>query len=216
MDIPNVKVEPRKAAGSRAASRLRRAGKLPAIVYGHGRDPLPLSLDSHDITLHLQHGVHLLNLDLDGKSQACLIKDVQYDHLGSKLIHVDLARVDLTERVTVHVPIEIRGTPKGAKEGGVLLQEMTELEIECIVQNIPHEIRVDVSELGIGDVLHLSQVKLPPDMKTIGDPEDVVAMVREPRVIPEAELEGVAEAAEGEGEPEVIAKGKEDEEQGGD
>ena len=105
MEIPTIKAEPRKAAGSRAATRLRRVGKLPGVVYGHKQDTVPILLDRHDLELHLEHGAHLLQVDMGGKAQPCLIKDAQYDHLGSTLVHIDLARVDLNERVKVRVPV---------------------------------------------------------------------------------------------------------------
>ena len=107
MDIPTVKAETRKAAGTRAADRLRRSGKLPGIVYGHKQEPVPVVLDRHTVQMHLDHGAHLLQLDLSGKSQPCLVKDAQYDHLGATLVHVDLARVDLSNGAVL--PVNITG-----------------------------------------------------------------------------------------------------------
>ncbi|MEE8385191.1 MAG: 50S ribosomal protein L25, partial [Dehalococcoidia bacterium] len=110
MEIPTLKGDQRKAAGTREAARLRRAGKLPGILYGHELKPVAVTLDRHDVNLLLDHGTHVVSLELDGQQQACLFKDAQYDHLGAELIHVDLARVDLTELVKVHVEVELRGT----------------------------------------------------------------------------------------------------------
>lgn len=205
--VATIKAEPRKAAGSRAAARLRRAGKLPAIVYGHKQDPEPVALDRHAIELQLKHGAHLVTLDLGGKTQPCLFKDAQYDHLGMSLIHLDLARVDLNERVTVRVPLELRGTPKGIADGGVLRQELMELEVECLVTSIPDVIKVNVSDLALDQVLHVSELQLDEGITAITDAESVVATVRPPLVqaeaVPGAPVEGTAE-------PEVIAKGKVD------
>ncbi|MCH8206525.1 MAG: 50S ribosomal protein L25, partial [Chloroflexi bacterium] len=106
-----------------------RAGKLPAILYGHKREPVGLTLDRHDVEMQLAHGAHLINLEMEGRKQPCLIKDVQYDHLGSTPIHVDLTRVELDERVKVRVPIEVRGHAKGVAEGGVLFLDVAEVEI---------------------------------------------------------------------------------------
>ena len=211
MDIQTLKVEPRKAAGSRAAARLRKAGKLPGIVYGHKIDPEPVVLNYKEFETHLHHGVHLVNLDMGGKAQSCLIKDVQYDHLGSTLLHVDLARVDLTDRVTVHVPLELKGTAKGVSDGGVLRQEMMDLEVECPVASIPEAIRIVVTEFPLDFVLHVKEIQLPPGVTPTADPETVVLTVRVPVVreaVPTAPAEG------GPAEPEVIAKGKVETEEG--
>ncbi len=217
MDIPTLNVESRKAAGTRAAARLRRGGKLPAVVYGHGRTPASVSLEYHDVERYLEHGLHVVKLDLDGNVQPCQFKAAQYDHLGSTLVHVDLVRVDLTERVKVTVQIEFRGKPKGAEAGGVFRHEMTELEIECVVAEIPESVRVDISELDLDDVIHAKDVAIPEGMTIAGDPEAVVGVVRLPAVVAEPEpTEGEGEGEEGAAaaEPEVITKGKPEDEAG--
>lgn len=214
MEIPTLKGEPRKAAGSRAAARLRRAGGLPAIVYGHKIDPVPVTLDYHDVDLLLEHGAHLVNLEINGDTQACLFKDAQYDYLGAKLVHVDLTRVDLTERVKVHVEVELRGAPKGIAQGGVLRAGLKELEVECVVTHIPEKIRIDVSDLELDQVMHVKDLKLESGLMALDDPEAVIATVRQP-VVKAEEEEAAVEAAEAEAgaaaEPEVIAKGKDEE-----
>jgi large subunit ribosomal protein L25 len=210
MEIPAIKADSRNAAGSRAAARLRRSGKLPGVVYGHKQETVAVALDRHDMELHLEHGAHLLQVELGGKAQPCLIKDVQYDHLGSTPVHVDLARVDLNERVKVRVPIELRGHPKGVAEGGVLRQELSDLEVECLVARIPEKVRIDVSHLALHEVLYVKDLKLETGLKATRDPETVVATVRLPQVHVEAPVVGAP--AEGAAEPEVIAKGKVEEE----
>ena len=217
MEIPTLKGEARKIAGSRAAARLRLAGKLPAIVYGHKIDPLAVTLDYHEVGLQLKHGTHVVNLDLSGQVQPCLFKDAQYDHLGAKLVHVDLARVSLTERVKVRVPVVLRGQPKGIAEGGVLHQETMEMEVECPALQIPDAIRVDVSGLELNQVLYVKELTLDPNLKVMTDVESVVATVREPTAKVEEVVAAAAptpEAAAAAGEPEVIAKGKGEEEEG--
>lgn len=214
MEIQTLKGERRVAAGTRAAARLRKAGKLPGILYGHKIDPVPVALNKHDVGHLLDHGAHLVNLDVDGEVQACLFKDAQYDYLGAELVHVDLTRVDLTERVKVHVEIEIRGTAKGIGDGGVLTASLKELEIECLVTDIPETIRVDVSELGLDQVLHVKDLHLESGLTPMSDPEVVVAMVREPAVKADEEVDAAAatEAAPTSAEPEVIGKGGKEEE----
>ncbi len=214
MEIPTLKGEPRKAAGSRAAWRLRRAGKLPAVVYGHKQDPEPVVLDYHDVELQLRHGTHVVNLDLMGKMQPCLFKDAQYDHLGLKLLHVDLTRVSLTEKVKVRIPLQLRGNPKGVAEGGVLHHEIVELEIECPALQIPDVIRVDVSGIGLNEVMYVKDLKLDPNLEVLTDEESVVATVREPMAEEAAvTAEAAAPAETAAAEPEVIAKGKAEEEE---
>lgn len=217
MEIPTLKAEPRKAAGSRAAARLRRDGKLPGVVYGHKQSPESVSLVYRDVETYIEHGLHVVSLDLDGTVQPCQFKQAQYDYLGSTLVHVDLVRVDLSERVKVTVALEFRGTPKGAVEGGQVRHEMTDLEIECVVSEIPELIRVDVSDLGLDEVLHVKDIELPDGATVVSDPAAAVAVVRLP-IAAEAEEEAPAEAAEGEtaaAEPQVIAKGKPAEESEG-
>lgn len=213
MDIPTLNIESRKATGSRAAARLRRDGKLPAVVYGHGRDPAAVALNYHDVEMHLERGHRIVKLGMDGKVQPCQFKAVQYDHLGSSMMHVDLIRVDLTERVKVTVQLDFRGTPKGAEAGGVFRHEMTELEIECVVTEIPESIRVDISQLNLDEVVNAKDVVLLGDATLAGDPEAVIGAVRVPAVAAEAEpTEGEEGAATA--EPEVIAKGKPESEAG--
>lgn len=209
MEIQSLTVETRKAAGSRAAARLRKQGKIPGIVYGHKIDPEPIVLTYKEVETTLHHGAHLVNLNLGGKTQSCLIKDVQYDHLGSTLIHIDLARVDLTERVTVKVPIELKGTAKGVGEGGVLRQELMDLEIECPVASIPESIRINVTDFPLDHVLHVKEIQLPEGVKAMADEDAVVLTVRIPLVRTEAAVAPVEGAT---AEPEVIAKGKIEEE----
>ena len=101
---PHIKAEPRQRTGTRYSQRLRREGKLPAVVYGHQQDPIHLAINGGELTHHLHDGGHLLEVEHDGTVETCLIKDVQYDYLGSSIVHVDLARVDLNEEIEVSVP----------------------------------------------------------------------------------------------------------------
>jgi large subunit ribosomal protein L25 len=204
----NVTAEPRTQLGSRANKRLRDSGKLPGVIYGHKQAVLPITLPKKEVVNFLEHGRHLFAVSLGGQSENVLVKDVQYDHLGMDIIHVDFARVDLNERVEVTVPLELKGEPKGAAEGGVLQQIISELEIECLVTEIPDVIRHNVSEMELDSVLHIKDLHAPAGVKLLQDGELIVATVKE---IVEAVAPEVAEAAS-ETEPEVIGKKKEDEE----
>src|SRR5947208_2348247 len=151
----------RQELGSRRNKRLRDAGFVPGVIYGHKESVVPVTLPKKELVGHLNHGAHLFSLALDGKSENVLVKDVQYDHLGIEVLHVDFARVDLHERVTVTVPLVLKGEPKGEAEGGVLTQVMSDIEVECLVTQIPEDIRHSVADLGLGDVVHVSDLKLP-------------------------------------------------------
>ena len=134
------------------------------------------------------------------------MKEVQYDHLGMEVIHVDFARVSLDEKVEVTMPLELKGEPKGEAEGGVLQQIVSELEIECLVTEIPEEIWHNVSEMVLDTVLHIKDLKLPPGVKCMQDEDLIVATVKEIQ----EEVAAPAAEAEGAAEPEVIGRKKEE------
>ncbi|MBN1844244.1 MAG: 50S ribosomal protein L25 [Sedimentisphaerales bacterium] len=202
-----LKAERKQQAGTRVSRKLRLAGRVPAIIYGHQQEPESVHLDYHDLALELQHHHRLLAVELAGQRQQVLVKEVQYDHLGDKIIHVDLARVRLDERVEVTVALELKGTPAGAAEGGVLEQLLGEIELECLVTSIPESIRVPVAAMQVGDLLTAGQLVLPEGAKLITDPETPVVSVS----VMAAE-EVAEEAVEGEAEPEVIARKAEEDE----
>lgn len=203
-----LKAERRKQSGTRGARKLREAGLLPAIIYGHKEEPVAVQMNYHDLALELHHHHRLLEVALEGKRVQVLVKEVQYDHLGDKVIHVDLTRVSLDERVQVTVQLALRGTPAGASEGGVLEQVLSEIELECQVTNIPEEIRVPVSHLQVGQTLTAGELELPEGTNLITEADSPVVTVT---VM--AEEEEVEEAAaDAEAEPEVISKKPSEEE----
>jgi large subunit ribosomal protein L25 len=197
-----IQANPRPELGSRANKRLRDRGLLPGVIYGHKEAVVPVTLNKKELVGHLSHGAHVFDLAVDGKSEKVLVKEVQYDHLGAEPIHIDFARVSLDEKVEVTVPLELKGEPKGEEEGGVLQQIVAELEIECLVTDIPDVIRHNVSEMKLDDVLHIKDLKLPPGVVSKQDADLIVAMVK---AIEEEEAAPVA-AEEGAAEPEVIGR----------
>ena len=200
-----ITAQPRSGLGSRRVKRLRDQGLIPGVVYGHKEAVVPVTLPKKELTTHIDRGAHVFDLSLDGKSEKVLVKDVQYDHLGLEILHIDFARVSLDERVEVTVPLELKGEPKGEAEGGVLQQIVAELEIECVVTDIPDRITHNVSEMGIDDALHIKDLQLPPGARALQDEDLIVAMVK---VVSDEET---APAAEGEtAEPEVIGRKPED------
>jgi large subunit ribosomal protein L25 len=202
-----VSARQRKELGSRANKRLRDSGFVPGVVYGHKEAVIPVTLPKKELATHIGHGAHLFDLALDGKSEKVLVKEVQFDHLGLEILHVDFARVSLDEKVELTVPLELKGTPKGEAEGGVLQQIINELEIECLVTDIPEIIRHNVADMEKDAVLHIRDLKLPPGVRVMQDADLIVATVKE---IVEQAPAAVEEAATA--EPEVIGRKPTDEE----
>ena len=196
--MAQMKATARKEKGSRQVKKLRAKGLTPAIIYGRGEAPTPVTLSEHDLELALQHGERLLEVSVDGEAHNVLVKDVQWDTFGHFVQHVDLLRVSLTDRVEVEVHVLLRGTPKGVSDGGVLNQITSDIHVECPVASIPEDVRVMVTDLGLDESLHLRDIELPEGVKLLDDPDALLCQCTE-----------VAEEAE----PEVIGAKKEEEQQ---
>ncbi len=213
MEMMTLKGARRKAIGTRAARALRATGQVPAVIYGHGEPPEAVSLALHDVELALAHGARTLQVKLGRKAKQYLIKEVQYDYLDHTPIHLDLTRVDLDERVKVRVGIELRGVPRGVSDGGVLDQHMADLEIECLVSEIPETLHPLTVDLGLDDSLLVKDLELPPGVVALAGPQERVATVRalleaaEPEAVEEAE-ETPAETAQ----PELIGRVRKEDE----
>lgn len=203
-DIPTLDVQSRSDLGTRPTQRLRDAGLIPAVLYGHKAEPLHLATDPNVLAKMLEHHAHVIELKLDdGNSVGCLIKAVQWNHLGTQIVHVDFLRVDMTERITVTVGLELVGEPAALKESGsVLEQQLSELEVECMATMVPEMIQVDISNMGAGESLSVSDITLPEGMTSTVDGEMLVASITQVKDEPEDDAE--AEAAGD--EPEVITK----------
>lgn len=214
MEQQTLKATTRQQIGTKHTRRLRKRGELPAIIYGHGEKPEAVALSLHEVEVQLHHGARVLKLDMGSKkNQPFLIKAVQYDYLGTNPVHLDLLRVDLDEKVTVKVAIELKGTPKGISDGGVLDQTLAEIEVECLMTQIPDTLTPLVTHLGIGDVLLVGDLELPTGVTTLKGADERVALITVLAEEPEADEEEV----EGESaEPEIIAKGKKEEETPGE
>jgi large subunit ribosomal protein L25 len=211
METVSIAAERRSPGGRRANQYLRKNGRVPAIIYGHQKEPEAISLPQHDLAVALGHGTRMLEVQIGGDAQNVLIKDVQYDYLGVDVVHVDLTRVDLTELVEVRVPIEYKGEPVGVREGGQLEHHLMELEVECQTAAIPQSIRVRVDSIKLGESLYVRDVQVEPGIRIITHSDEVVCTVRPPVVVAAAEEEEAAEK-EGAAEPEVISRGKEESE----
>ncbi|MBX3387090.1 MAG: 50S ribosomal protein L25 [Phycisphaeraceae bacterium] len=213
---PLLTAEKRDRIGSRYAARDRAKGRLPAIVYGHGREPLPITLDTKQALTLITKGEKVFRLDFPGHKEAdemqmVLLKDLQFDYLGTNIVHADFARVDLNERVRTRVHINLIGDAKGLKQAGaILVHPNLEIEIECRVVDLPDGIELNVAELDLGQMITAGQVKLPrDDMKLVTDSHAVVAQVVLGGVTKTAEEETAAAGTAA--EPEVITAKKPEE-----
>jgi len=174
----SLQAELRERTGSIGAAAVRRKGRIPAIAYGHKQEPIAISLNAHDFVEGLRHGHRLLEVAISGNTEKMIIKDLQYDHLGRTIIHADLMRVDVTERIKMDIPLELKGVPKGTQEGGVLESHMDHLEVECLAIDIPEAIVVSVKDLDVGQSIYARDVKLPDGVKLITLPDLIVTTCR--------------------------------------
>lgn len=202
--------ERRSDAGKGVARKLRAAGKVPAVLYGQGVEPTPLTVESRDLT-HLLHGSAganvLVDLIVDGEEHLAIPREIQRDHIHSKWVHVDFLAVSRTQTITVSVPVHETGEALGVKEGGVVEHHLREVQIECLPQDVPDEILVDITNVELGDMIHVSDLVVPQGATILTNPDDAILSVITPALLRvEADLsvpgeEGVevpAEAAEGE------------------
>ncbi len=213
MEKISLEVEAREELRRAKVKDIRDAGFIPAIIYAKGKKPQAIKA-SHRQLVRLVHEHHfenvVINLKLkeDKKERPCLVKDIQYDPVKGNILHVDFNEVSLTESIKVNVPVTAKGEPVGVKqEGGSLEHILWEIEIECLPTDIPKDIEVDVSQLKIGDAVHVRDIKVPANIKILHDLEATVISVAAP-IKEEAPAEEAIEGAEKQ-EPEVIKEKKE-------
>jgi large subunit ribosomal protein L25 len=197
-----LKASKREDSGKGSARRARADGRVPAIVYGLGMDPVPISVDRREFVTALKTdaGMNvLLNIDVDGTTTTALTRELQTDPVMGTLLHADFVKIDLKQEVEVEVPIHLVGDSPGAKEGGVLENPLFTVHVRCLPTDVPESIDADISGLNIGDSLRVSELSEGRSFHILNDPESVVAHVAAP--ITEEQLEAmVADAAEtGEG-----------------
>ena len=197
-------VEVGRITGSRSSGRLRAAGKIPGVIYGHGAEPLPISVDARQLfhVLHTEAGGNVLvDLQLDGEHVLAMPREVQRDHIRGRLLHVDFLRVARDEKISVEVPIQLVGESHGVKEGGVIEHHLWTLQGECLPQDVPTTIEADISGLGINESLKVADLQAPDALTTLTSPEETIVSVVPPQVLKTPEEEALEAAAEGEGEP---------------
>ena len=211
-----LEVSRREQTGKEVATKLRRDGKVPAVVYGGHREPVAIAVDRKSVSELIQkseHGIRsvfLLKMAGTDQQRHAMIKDVTIDPMSRKMTHIDFVRVVMDEVVKVTVPVHVTGTAAGVKEGGLLDFQVRELHVECLPNAIPDSIDIDVSPLGHHDYFRIKDLKLPEGVKVLDDPERVVVGVTHARA--DVVDTAAAEAAAAVAEPEVIKKGKPEDE----
>lgn len=226
MELQNLKVRRREAVGKGPARRTRASGDVPGVLYGGDGEPVKLSIDIRDF-IHLVHGAQgehaILQLEVEDApdlSGPAMLKEVQHDPIRGDILHADLLRIDLKQKIHTVVPVRLEGHAIGVVEGGVLDHQCREIEVECLPMDVPEYIGIDIRGLSIGDSFHVADLHIPANVDLLTSTERAVVAVLAPRVIAEptpAEEEAAlaeGEAAEGEegGEKEEGEGGKKEEE----
>ncbi len=172
---------PRTPGKKSEVKQLRSKGFIPAEIYGKGHENAHVYIKKKDL-LSRPHGNFLIQIKLENEEEprVCILKNIQYNYLGDEPIHVDLYEVTFGVELEVEVPIELVGTPKGIELGGILEQHLHSVLVKTVPRKIPEEIKVDISHLGLGDVLYVKDIEPPEDVKIITPPDEVVAVVSEP------------------------------------
>lgn len=208
--LDSIEAIKREKFGKSAVRKLRKEGYVPGVFYIHGEEAIPIAFDFKEISHFLQeaHGLIELKLKNSKDSFKCIVKDVQFDPVTDNVIHVDFQGVKMGQKITMTVPLVLKGTPAGVKEGGILEYLIRELEISCLPRYIPEYLEWDISDMKIGDVLHAGDLKFE-NIEILDDPNETVVILEAPKVA-EVVVEEEALLEEEEQEPEVITSKREE------
>ena len=211
--IPVLEVNERAKIGTRYAKRDREAGLIPAVIYGHKQGPVHITIHGKTFTEILHDEVHIIDIQLDGKSEHILVKAIQWDTFGREIIHADLERVDMSETVEVEVELQLIGEPVALREAGTVLDHQTTMvKISCRADAIPSHLEHSIAELETGVPVTVADIDTPAGIEIVMPDDQLICQISGVKV-----AASVAEAIEGGGEesadaePEVIGKSKEDE-----
>ena len=201
-----IEAQKRNKIDKASRSALRKDGKVPAIFYSKHHEPLPIQISERAIhPLVYTSKTHLITLNVEGHEELdCIIKDVQFDPTTEKIVHIDLLGLKKGEKIQIEIPIQLLGTPVGIKEGGILQHTLHKVQIECLPVDIPEQLEIDVTNLKLGQAIHISDLNYE-NITLLNTAESIVASVTHPKVEKEVvPVEEVQEAVE----PEIISKGK--------
>jgi large subunit ribosomal protein L25 len=210
MERVSLSAATRAAVGKNAVKKVRKDGLVPAVLYGQGREPLPLAVGRKDLLDVITTGGRNVLIDLriarngDEEAATVMLSEIQRDPIRREILHVDLHQIDLTETLEARVLVALAGTPEGvASGGGILEQHLREVVVRCLPTQIPDRLTANVAGLRIGDSLHVRDLPVGAGIEIVTPPEEVIAAV----VAPAAEEEAAPPAAaEGAAEPEVVGK----------
>jgi large subunit ribosomal protein L25 len=216
MAVKNLNAQKRTDIANSALKSNRKKGNIPGIFYYKGEEPIPIYVKNTALNPFIYTSeVNIINLQLEGsESHNCIIKDIQFDPVSDKAIHFDLLGISENEKIKLDVPLVLVGSPVGVKEGGIVQHSLHKVEVECFPHNIPAHIDIHIEHLNIGDAIHIADVAHK-DFEILDNPETIIVSVVPPIVEKvEVPAEGTAVPVEGEAaEPEVISKGKKEEEE---
>ena len=218
MATANLNAKVRTDSGTGVARKLRQGGQVPAIIYGHSRQPQSLAIDTRELERLLERvaaASTVIELSIDGRPARTLIREIQRHPVKRSILHVDFQELVAGEKVTVSIPLVFVGSAEGVRGGGILDQVMHELEIRVDPSNIPNHVDVDVTPLQIGHSIHVRDLNIPTGVEVLDDEDATVCTVSAPRAS-ETPAAGVATVPEAAPEPELIRKPKEGEEEGGE
>ena len=212
MATASLSATARPSTGKGVARSLRREGRIPAVVYGHARDPQPLSLDGRELNRllgHINAETTVIELAVGGTNSSTLIREIQRHPMSRSILHVDFQELVAGEKVVVKIPIVLTGTSIGVRlNGGIMTQVLLELECRVDPTNIPSRLEVDITDIAIGHSIHVSEITIPDGVEFLGDGSGTVMIVSAPKEEAVAAPVEVASPTE----PEVIRKAKADEE----
>ncbi|MEX2581779.1 MAG: 50S ribosomal protein L25 [Gemmatimonadota bacterium] len=213
--MATLTARPREGTGKGVARKLRQAGEVPAIAYGHGQDARPLAVSAHELELLLgkinpENTIIELRVEGSKKPVQALIREVQHHPSRPYIMHVDFFQISAGEKLHVEIPIRLQGTPIGVRESGGVLQEVIrEISVECLPKDIPTGVEINIDDLELGGTIHISDVSLP-NVTILNDPELVICTVAVPSAVDLPEPEETEEGVGGDVEPELVGDRRED------
>ena len=198
----------RQDRGKGPARRARREGRIPAVVYGPEIEPMSLEIDEKDLRVALKAarggGASIFNLDVNGQQNKVVLREIQRDPVTSKVVHVDFHAISMNKPIHISIPIHFKGLPRGVKtDGGIMQTTLREIKVSCLPSDIPEDVMVDVSDLGIGDSVHVEDIDIP-NVRVLEEGHRTVVVISAPTVVKAATV-----AAEGEEAAEAVAEGEE-------
>lgn len=222
MKIATIRVQGRKELGTKRVRRLREQNKIPAVLYGGGKENLPIAIDHDRLATHLRHHLRVYKLQLDGKTHGCYLKEVQWDTLTDEPLHVDFERIDLSKPIDVEVELLYLGHPKGISHGGRFIKDLHSIQLRCLPEAIPENVELRVEHLDLHDRVLAGELELPegctldvpPDTQichitgeiTVQEIQEALAESGEAAEVPEGAE--AAATAEGEAAPERAGEGE--------